>query len=54
MPNFSDLPPLGAVRVFAVAAQFGNFKRAASELGVTPTAVSSQIKSLEAYLGCPL
>lgn len=46
--------PLGAVRVFAVAAQFGNFKQTARVLGVTPTAVSSQIKSLEAFLGCPL
>ena len=54
MANTTNHPPLGAVRVFAVAAQFGNFKRAALELGVTPTAVSSQIKSLEAYLGCTL
>ncbi|NOD36287.1 MULTISPECIES: LysR substrate-binding domain-containing protein [unclassified Ruegeria] len=50
----SDVPPLGAVRVFWIAARYGNFKRAATELGVTPTAVSSQIKSLEAHLGCPL
>ncbi|KIC20422.1 hypothetical protein RA20_08715 [Leisingera sp. ANG-Vp] len=42
------------MRVFAVAARYGNFKRAAAELSVTPTAVSSQIKSLEAYLGCRL
>lgn len=54
MQNSSDQAPLGAVRVFAVAARYGNFKRAAAELGVTPTAVSSQVKSLEAYLGCQL
>lgn len=54
MPNPSNQAPLGAVRVFTVAAQFENFKRAAKELGVTPTAVSSQIKSLEAFLGCTL
>ncbi len=54
MPDPSNQTPLGAVRVFTVAAQFGNFKRAAAELGVTPTAVSSQVKSLEAYLGCTL
>ncbi|MBE1281744.1 MAG: LysR family transcriptional regulator [Rhodobacteraceae bacterium] len=54
MLNYSDLPPLGAVRVFAVAAHYGNFKRAAAALGVTPTAVSAQIKSLEAHLGCTL
>ncbi|NOD95076.1 LysR family transcriptional regulator [Ruegeria sp. HKCCD4884] len=52
--NTVDVPPLGAVRVFWIAARYGNFKRAATELGVTPTAVSSQIKSLEAHLGCPL
>ncbi|MBO9452219.1 LysR family transcriptional regulator [Tropicibacter sp. R16_0] len=54
MLNLSDQAPLGAVRVFAVAARFGNFKRAAAELGVTPTAVSSQVKSLERFLGCQL
>lgn len=54
MPNDASQPPLGAVRVFAVAARFENFKRAAEELGVTPTAVSSQIKSLEAFLGCSI
>ncbi|MDA9008794.1 LysR substrate-binding domain-containing protein [Alphaproteobacteria bacterium] len=54
MSNKSNVPPLGALRVFAIAAQFGNFKQAAKELGVTPTAVSSQIKSLETFLGCSL
>lgn len=54
MLNPSDQAPLGAMRVFAVAAHYGNFKRAATELGVTPTAVSSQVKSLESYLGCQL
>lgn len=46
--------PLSALRVFTVAARFENFKRAAAELGVTPTAVSAQIKTLEAHLGRPL
>ncbi len=54
MPKDTEKIPLGAVRVFAVAAQFGNFRQAAKVLGVTSTAVSSQIKSLEAFLGCPL
>ncbi|WP_170427270.1 LysR substrate-binding domain-containing protein [Ruegeria arenilitoris] len=54
MTDYIHQPPLGAVRVFAVAARFGNFKRAAAELGVTPTAVSSQVKSIEAHLGCSL
>ena len=54
MADHRDQIPLGAVRVFSVAAQYGNFKRAAAELGVTPTAISSQIKTLEAYLGSQL
>jgi len=54
MMDQADQIPLGAVRVFAVAARFQNFKRAARELGVTPTAVSSQVKVLEGFLGCPL
>lgn len=54
MSNVAEQAPLGAIRVFAVAAQYENFKRAAVALGVTPTAVSSQIKALERYLGCAL
>lgn len=54
MANISEQPPLGTIRVFAVAAQHENFKRAAAVLGVTPTAVSSQIKALERHLGCAL
>lgn len=54
MADQTDQIPLGAVRVFTVAARFQNFKRAARELGVTPTAVSSQVKLLEGFLGCAL
>ncbi len=42
---------LNAVRVFEVAARNGSLKAAADELAVTPSAVSHQIKSLEAGLG---
>jgi len=45
------LPPLTELRAFEVAARCRNFKAAAAELGVTPTAVSHQIKLLEAYCG---
>jgi LysR family glycine cleavage system transcriptional activator len=48
------LPPLAALRTFEVAARLLSFKLAASELHVTPGAVSQQIKSLEAQLGGPL
>ena len=45
------LPPLGALRAFEAAARRLSFKEAATELGVTPTAVSHQIRSLEAICG---
>jgi LysR family glycine cleavage system transcriptional activator len=45
------LPPLGALRSFVAAARHLSFVRAAAELGVTPGAVSHQVKQLEAWLG---
>jgi LysR family glycine cleavage system transcriptional activator len=44
------LPSLNSLKTFVVAARSLNFTRAASELGVTQTAVSHQIRILEAYL----
>lgn len=40
--------PLSALRAFEAAARLGSFKAAAKELAVTPTAVSHQIRALEA------
>ena len=54
MPNTGDMPPLGWIRVFECAARHLNFRRAADELHVTPSAVSQQIKMLEASLKLPL
>ncbi|WP_371325308.1 LysR substrate-binding domain-containing protein [Dechloromonas sp. ZY10] len=48
------LPPLSTLRTFLVAATRLNFRQAASDLHVTPAAVSQQIRSLEDYLGCSL
>lgn len=48
------LPPLDALRVFAVAARELSFTRAAGELFVTQSAVSKQIRLLEEALGVPL
>ena len=48
------LPPLVALRVFECAARHLSFTRAADVLGVTPPAVSHQIKALEDWLGTPL
>jgi LysR family glycine cleavage system transcriptional activator len=48
------LPPLGSLRAFEAAARRESFKHAAAELGVTPTAISHQIRQLEAGLGVAL
>jgi LysR family glycine cleavage system transcriptional activator len=45
------LPPLTELRAFEAAARHVSFKKAAAELGVTPTAISHQIKLLEQYCG---
>jgi LysR family glycine cleavage system transcriptional activator len=50
----STLPPLAALRAFAVAARHLSFKAAAAELHVTPGAISQQIKNLERALGVRL
>jgi len=46
-----SLPPLVELRAFDAAARHMSFKKAALELGVTPTAISHQIKLLERYCG---
>jgi LysR family transcriptional regulator, glycine cleavage system transcriptional activator len=46
--------PLNAVRAFVVAARCGSIKVGASQLCVTPGAISRQIHALEDYLGVPL
>ncbi|WP_282610645.1 LysR substrate-binding domain-containing protein [Pelagibius sp. Alg239-R121] len=48
------LPPFAAIRAFDAAARHLSFKDAAIELGLTPTAISHQIKQLEALCGQPL
>jgi LysR family transcriptional regulator, glycine cleavage system transcriptional activator len=48
------LPPLIELRAFEAAARHLSFKDAAAELGVTPTAISHQIRLLERYCGRPL
>jgi TolB-like protein len=45
------LPPLKALRAFEAAARHLSFKAAAEELGLTPTAVSHQIRLLETVVG---
>ncbi|MGO2435441.1 MAG: LysR substrate-binding domain-containing protein [Serratia proteamaculans] len=44
------LPPLGALRAFDAVARLQSFKLAAEEIGVSPTAISHQIRLLEGLL----
>jgi LysR family glycine cleavage system transcriptional activator len=46
-----SLPPLNALRAFEAAARSGSYVAAGEELGVSPAAVSQQVKNLEAFLG---
>jgi LysR family glycine cleavage system transcriptional activator len=46
-----SLPPLVELRAFDAAARHMSFTKAALELGVTPTAISHQVKLLERYCG---
>lgn len=48
------LPPLHALRAFEAAARHLHFTNAADELGLTPTAISHQIRLLEDILGTKL
>jgi LysR family glycine cleavage system transcriptional activator len=50
----SRLPPLNALRAFEAAARRASFSLAADEFGVTPGAISKQIRVLEDDLGRPL
>ena len=49
-----DLPPLTSLTAFEAAARHGSVKVAATELNVTPGAVSHQIKALESDLSTRL
>src|SRR4051812_22645587 len=46
--------PLNALRAFEASARHLSFTRAGLELRVTQTAISHQVKGLEAALGVPL
>lgn len=46
--------PVRAIWVFHAAAQLGSISKAAEQLGVTPSAVTQQIQSLELQLGVSL
>jgi LysR family glycine cleavage system transcriptional activator len=54
MSRSRRLPGLGALRAFEAAARHLSFSSAASELAVTPAAVSRQVRTLEEQLGIQL
>jgi len=51
---YRRLPSLNSLRAFEATARQGSITRAAEELGVTQSAVSHQIKTLETFTGTPL
>ncbi|WP_374652236.1 LysR substrate-binding domain-containing protein [Dongia sp.] len=53
-PPSRALPPLNALRAFDAAVRRGGFAPAAAELGVSPGAVSRQVRILEAAMGAAL
>jgi len=52
--TLNRLPPLNSLRAFLAAARHASFVQAADELGVTPAAVSQQVRQLEEIVGVPL
>lgn len=53
-PAKRRLPPLKSLIAFEAAARRGTFALAAQELSLTPSAISHQVRSLEAFLGVRL
>ena len=51
MPSSRSLPPLNAIKAFEASGRHLSFTKAAEELGVTPAAVSHQVRGLEDLLG---
>lgn len=50
----NHVPPLAALRAFVAVARLGSFARAADDLHVSTSAVSHQVRGLEAALGATL
>ena len=48
------LPPLRSLEAFLRVAKLGSAKAAASELSLSPPALSRRIKALEDFIGNPL
>lgn len=48
------LPPLASLRAFEAIARFGSVKLASEKLNLTPSAISHQLRALEAHFGVQL
>ncbi len=49
-----DMPPLACLRAFSAVAQHGSFTKAATQLHVTQSAISHQVRALERFWGLRL
>lgn len=49
-----SLPPFAAIRAFEAAARHCSMQNASEELQLTPSAISHQVKALEAFVGVAL
>ncbi|MCA0907072.1 LysR family transcriptional regulator [Ruegeria marisrubri] len=54
MPRINSLPSLALMRSFEAAARHESYTMAAEELGVTQSAISRQVRELEAAIGVTL
>ena len=54
MIDWQNMPPLTALRAFAVYAEVGNVSAAGARLNVSHAAISQQIRALEAHMGLTL
>ena len=54
MKRFRNIPPLQYLLGFEAAARLGSFSKAAEELGISQSAVSHEMRLLEARVGQPL
>lgn len=50
----SSLPPLASLRAFEAVSRLGSVKMASEYLNVTPSAISHQLRALEAHVGLQL
>jgi LysR family transcriptional regulator, glycine cleavage system transcriptional activator len=50
----ASMPPLQSLRAFEASVRLKSFTRAAEELGVTPSAITQHVRTVESWVGSPL